>query len=78
MSAISALSKYSRRKVVSVQVSTVSHRKAVQLERFMAFSSAKRLWNKDQRLIRYNILAVPNAANYKVLLAMGRQSKKPA
>lgn len=67
--------KYLRQNVVNVKVSTVAHRKAVQLERFMRLSAANRVWGKDQKLIKYNILQVPNVRNYSVLLAMGRRRK---
>jgi hypothetical protein len=64
-----------RKEVVSVKVSTLAHKKAVQLERFQAYSSAKSVWGKDQKLLQCNILQVPTSKNYTVLLAMGRNKK---
>ncbi len=63
------------KEVVSVKVSTISKKKAVQLERFLKYSSAKRAWGKDQKLLRVNLLLVPTSKNYTVLLAMGRHKK---
>lgn len=65
--------KYMRKEVVSVRVSNVTHKKAVQLERFERYSGAKRAWGKDQKLLRCNLLLVPTSINYKVILAMGRR-----
>jgi hypothetical protein len=64
-----------KEKVMSVKVSTVSHKKAVQLHKFLKYSSAKRAWGKDEKLLRYNLLLVPTSKNYTVLLALGRRAK---
>lgn len=76
MATTEELNRVEKQKVVSVKVSTISHKKAIQLERFLKFSSAKRVWGKDQKLLRCNLLLIPSSKNYTVLLAMGR-SKKP-
>lgn len=67
--------KVEKEKVMSVKVSTVTHKKAVQLHKFLKYSSAKRAWGKDQKLLRYNLLLVPTSKNYTVLLALGRRAK---
>jgi hypothetical protein len=61
-----------KKSVVSVRVSSVSHKKATQLERFQKFSTANKVWGKDQKLLRCNLLLVPTSKNYTVLLAMGK------
>lgn len=58
--------------IVSVRVSTESHKKARLLERFQKYSSAKGAWGKDQKMMRCNLLLVPTSKNYTVLLAMGK------
>jgi hypothetical protein len=65
----------SKDKVMSVKVSSVSHKKAIQLHKFLKYSSAKRAWGKDQKLLQCNLLLVPTSKNYTVLLALGRRSK---
>ena len=66
------LEKLAKQKVMSVKVSPVSHKKAVQLERFLKYSGANKAWGKDEKLLRCNLLLVPTSKNYTVLLAMGR------
>lgn len=65
--------KTNRSKVLNVQVSNGSFKKATLLERFISYSGENRSWGKDQKLLRYNILQVQNTKNYRVLLAMGRR-----
>jgi hypothetical protein len=62
--------------VMQVKVSTVSHKKAVQLHKFQKYSDAKRAWGKDQKLLQCNLLLVPTSKNYTVLLALGRGRTK--
>jgi hypothetical protein len=70
---IQAQEKSPKGQVMSVKVSTVTEKKVVQLHKFLKYSSAKRAWGKDQKLLRCNLLLVPTSKNYTVLLAMGRR-----
>jgi hypothetical protein len=72
---LSEAEKRAKKKVMSVKVSTTAHNKAVQLQKFLDYSSAKRAWGKDQKLLHCNLLLVPTSKNYTVLLAMGRRNK---
>ncbi len=69
------IQKQKSEKTINVKVSAVSRKKAAQLERFLRYSSAKSAWGKDQKLLHCNLLLVPTAKNYTVLLAMGRDKK---
>jgi hypothetical protein len=70
-----ATEKSEKDKLMSVRVSTVTHKKVVQLHKFQKYSTADRAWGKDQKLLQCNILLVPTSKNYTVLLALGRRSK---
>ena len=65
-----------RAQVMNVKVSTDVERKAVQLHKIQKYSFANRAWGKDQKILRYNLLIVPNSKNYTVLLALGRKARQ--
>src|SRR4051794_2625168 len=44
---------------IYVRVSNASHSKAVLLSKYMKYASAPRLWGKDTKLLKSNILLVP-------------------
>ncbi len=64
------------KKIVSVKVSELTLQKAVQLERFIKYSSAQGIWGRDEKLLHCNLLLVPTSRNYTVLLALGRSNNK--
>ena len=61
---------------MTVKVSPSSYRKAIQLSKFLTLSGAIRAWGKDEKLHRCNLLLVPSAKNYMVLLAMGQTNSQ--
>lgn len=63
---------------MAVQVSSESRKRAVRLHKFVQLSSCGTgVWGNDQRLLKCNLLLVPNSINYAVLLAMGRSHRHP-
>jgi len=72
---IAVVGSEARKKVMSVKVSIPSHKKALQLQKFMDYASAVHAWGKDEKLLRCNLLLVPNNINYTVLLAMGKYNR---
>jgi hypothetical protein len=57
---------------VNVRVSGLSESKARQLQKYLHLSKAEHAWGKDSKLLRSNLLLVPTAKNYTVLLALSR------
>ena len=59
---------------VNVKVAIEVENKALQLQKFVRYSSARYAWGKDHQLLRCNLLLVPSSTNYTVLLCLGRRS----
>ena len=69
------LDKSQRKYGSQVKVSLGTHKKIVQLQKFKNYADANHVWGKDEKLLKYNILNVPNQINYAVIMAMGRNRK---
>jgi hypothetical protein len=57
---------------IPVRISHGARSKAMQLERYAAYQRATRVWGKDEKLLRSNLLQVNGSTTYTVLLAFRR------
>lgn len=57
---------------IKVRVSSGSYSKFLLLNKYLNYSSA-RVWGRDTKLIRSNLLLTPSCKNYTVLLAFRKK-----
>ena len=64
-----------RRGVTPLSISDQVYAKANRIARLARFAKGG-AWNRDQRLVRFNLLLLENSKNYAVLLVMGQRMRR--